>query len=293
MAIADGMSGIGAAWAGLQAPAVAAERVFKYIDAQPTGAARKGQQINEDSGYSITIADLNFKYRDADQSALSNINLTIGEKEMVALVGASGSGKSTLLRAINGIYDRDDLNIKLGDNSFPNSELVSWRKQFAYVDQSCKLFDMTVTENIALGAGGNVSPELIKEAAIRASADGFINELPEGYDTPCGEKGSSLSGGQKQRIAIARALCRKAPVLVFDEATSSLDAESERSIMETIEDLRNDHTILITTHNLHNIVNADKIIVLDNGLIAEQGTHQELVEHNGIYATLFKENPTR
>ena len=206
---------------------------------------------------------------------------------MVAFVGPSGSGKSTLLRTITGMYDREEMDIRLGNKNYQECDQKSWHSKFAYVDQSCKLFDMTIAENIALGAGGEAPIEQIKQSAIKAAADSFINELPEGYNSECGEKGSTLSGGQKQRIAIARAVCRKAPILVFDEATSALDAESERNIMETIETLRKDHTILITTHNLHNIEKADKIVVLNEGKITQTGTHEELSKTKGIYATLL------
>lgn len=287
MTISIGISGIGSAWAGLQAPAAAAERVFKLLDAGTNSETHTYQETKANDSYGLSIKNLDFKYLNGEKNALSKINLDIKENEMVAFVGASGSGKSTLLRAIIGMYDRDDMDIRLGGISFSKSNPLTWRKQFSYVDQSCKLFDMTVSENIALGAGGEVPDELIKESAIRASADVFITALPLGYETPCGERGSSLSGGQKQRIAIARALCRKAPVLVFDEATSALDTESEKNIMETIESLRKDHTILMTTHNLHNIINADKIVVMDKGHIVEIGTHGQLLKSGGLYYTLF------
>jgi subfamily B ATP-binding cassette protein MsbA len=180
------------------------------------------------------------------------------------------------------------LNIRLGGEAFTREKIYGWRRQFAYVDQSCKLFDMTIGENIALGASrSGVTDGEIKQAADDAHADGFISSLPEGYGASCGEKGASLSGGQKQRIAIARALIRKAPVIIFDEATSALDAETERGIMATINELRGRHTILITTHNLNNITSADKIIVMDKGRVAEVGRHEELLAAGGIYKKLY------
>ena len=285
LALGSGMSGIGMAWAGIQAPIVASRRVLKILETGNTQQKGGDSRIDEKSGYKINIKGLNFRYYDANENALTNVNLSIEENEMVAFVGASGSGKSTLLRVIVGMYNRPDLGISLGNADFADCSLISWREKFAYVDQSCKLFDTTVSENIAFGLKGEASFEVISKSAIRAAADKFIRELPEGYSSLCGEQGSSLSGGQKQRIAIARALCKKAPILVFDEATAALDTQSEQEIMETISELRKDHTILLTTHNLQHAASADKIVVLEHGVIVECGTHQELINLAGIYAS--------
>ena len=280
-AVSENASAIGATFAGIMPPLEAAKRCFAIIDAgEETEALEEHPPWN--GRYDITAENLCFKYKNAEGNALQDVKLSIKENTMVAFVGASGSGKSTLLRLIIGMYERDDLCLKLGDLSFSVGGIKDWRAHFAYVDQSCKLFDMTIEENIKMGGGtGDVS-----EAAKRAFAHDFITELADGYDTECGEKGASLSGGQKQRIAIARALYKKAPVLVFDEATSALDAESERAVMETVESLRKDHTVLITTHNLHTIETADMIVVMDSGRIAEVGTHDELVKLGGIYDKL-------
>lgn len=259
-------SQIGAAYANLQPPLAAAKKVFSHIDCAKYAAKLVHQPPKVATGHEIIIKNLNFKYRDAATHSLHNITLNIAENEMVAFVGPSGSGKSTLLKAIIGMYQRDELPITLGNLHFNDTPITDWRNHFAYIDQSCTLFDMTIGENIALGSG-NLSSSDIQIAAKQAGIHDFITGLDEGYNTPVGEKGAELSGGQRQRVAIARALIKGAPILVFDEATSALDTENETLIMDTIHSLRKNHTILIATHNLTNTTCADKIVVMEQGRI--------------------------
>ncbi|MDR2599997.1 MAG: ABC transporter ATP-binding protein/permease, partial [Oscillospiraceae bacterium] len=217
--ISNEMGGVGQGITEIQTPMVAAGRIMSIIENTPQ-TKEKGDM--EFDGSALHIKDLSFKYQNTEDYALHNIDLDINVGEMVAFVGASGSGKSTMLKVIVGFYERDNLGITLGGTGSDSVSVNEWRKQFAYVDQSCKLFDVSVRENIALGRKGSVDDFDIKNAAVQAFAHDFIMELPEKYETSCGEKGASLSGGQKQRIAIARALIKGAPILVFDEATSSL-----------------------------------------------------------------------
>ncbi|MCL2604335.1 MAG: ABC transporter ATP-binding protein/permease [Defluviitaleaceae bacterium] len=287
--LTNAIGSLGANYAGLQPPIEGAKRIFAILDREEahksgnfaildrrepheTKTVQKTKTIqntpallNADS-YHLSIDNFTFQYRDAASPALKDISLEIPENRMVAFVGASGSGKSTLLKAIVGMYERDDLNISVGGKAFADTPIEEWRKFFAYVDQSGKLFDMTIRENIALGCA-DASDDDVIAAAKQAAIHDFIETLENGYSTPCGEKGASLSGGQRQRIAIARALIKKAPVLVFDEATSALDAETEGQIMETIHALRKDYTILIATHNLESAKAADTVITLVNGSI--------------------------
>ncbi|MCL2188071.1 MAG: ABC transporter ATP-binding protein/permease [Defluviitaleaceae bacterium] len=257
--LTSSIGSLGENFANLQPPIAGAERVFAILERelpQKNGASQTAKD------YALRLENLTFQYRDAQSPVVENFSLHIAENEMVAFTGASGSGKSTLLKAITGLYARDDLNMHIGDLSFAQSTLENWRLHFAYVDQSGKLFDMTIRENIALGAGGNATDEEIIAAAKAAAIHDFIETLEQGYDTPCGEKGASFSGGQRQRIAIARALIKKAPVLVFDEATSALDAETEQEILQTVETLRKEYTILMATHNLESAKMADRVVSL-------------------------------
>ena len=278
------MGNLGQAIAGFQAPLVAAERIFAIIESAPVSEDKGALDFD---GSALHIKGLNFKYQNAEHNTLHDINLDINVGEMVAFVGASGSGKSTILRILVGFYEREQLGMTLGGTSSDAVSIVAWRKNFAYVDQSCKLFDMTIKENIAMGRKGDVDDADIIAAAKQAFAHDFIEQLDLKYDSPCGEKGGTLSGGQKQRVAIARALLKGSPILVFDEATSALDGDSEKYVMDTVQSLRSNHTILITTHNLATITNADKIVVMDNGRIAEIGTHDELLASKGVYYDLY------
>lgn len=288
LTLANGMSGLGSAWAGLQGPLTASVQVTEKLEQGERLAAlsRTKTEVEWNHDTTLRAEGLSFSYRGSDHAALKNISVVIPPNKMTAFVGASGCGKSTLLRALIGLYERESLPLSIGNVPYDKMAIAEWRNLFAYVDQSCKLFDMTVRENIALGHPGATQEEIVF-AAKQAQADEFINTLPHGYDTPCGEKGASLSGGQKQRIAIARALVRKAPILVFDEATSALDAEAEQQIMQTIKLLRNDHTILLVTHNLCYVDDADQIIVLKDGQIEESGTHDELLTAKGEYSRLL------
>ena len=292
--MASAIGGLGRLYADLQPPIAAAKRVFLAMETVGDVAPKaRGEDFTSNETHRLSLRDFSFRYLGTDKDVLRGINLDIAENTMVAFVGESGSGKSTLLGAIIGMYVRDKLNISLGGVAYNDASLEDWRKKFAYVDQSCKLFDMSVRENIAMGLGGAATEEEIREAAMKAAAHGFIMEFENGYDTPCGEMGSTVSGGQKQRIAIARALIRKAPIVVFDEATGSLDKDTERQIMDTVESLRKEHTVLITTHNLDTITTADKIVVLDGGEIVETGTHEELMAKGGVYFGLYAKGQVR
>ncbi len=283
-----GMSYLGAAWAGVQAPLAAARRVCMLIDKSTAIHAvdEKRVSVAWDGNSALRISDLHFAYADAKEETLRGVSVDIQPLTTIAFVGESGSGKSTLLRLLTGLYERGVLPVHMGNLQLGVVPAAQWRSQFAMVDQSCKLFDMSIRENIALGRPGATHQE-IEQAAREAGAYTFIKALPQGFDTPCGERGAALSGGQKQRIAIARALVRKAPVLVLDEATAALDAQSEQALMKTIETLREKYTVLMVTHNLHQTLHADTVVVLKDGNIVEQGNAGDLLEQGGEYARLW------
>ncbi len=297
IALVSSISQVGAAWTNLQAPLAAGERVCATLadssgdpsrmeDCEAADRDAHGE-ASVDGDNTLTVKDLTFFYPGGSKPALRNISLTIAPNETVAFIGESGSGKSTLLRVLSGIYLREDMNIHIGNRAFSCRQAAEWRSGFAFVDQSCTLFHMSIRENIALGKE-NATGQEICHAAKEAMADDFIQLLPQGYDTNCGERGSSLSGGQKQRIAIARALVRNAQFLVLDEITSALDSESEKQVLKTIHRLRRKHTILFTTHNLRQAVSADRIVVIRNGEIVEQGSHEELMLLHGEYERLWR-----
>lgn len=270
--------------ADIQKGVAAAASVFQQLDEsseQDTGS----NSVERVSG-KLSIRNLNFSYNPEEGNVLKDINLDIEPGQVVALVGRSGSGKTTLASLIPRFYHHTDGHILLDDVPLQDYSLKNLRRQTALVNQNVTLFNDTVANNIAYGDLAGAPMEDIRKAAIAAHALEFIEQMPEGFDTIIGEDGTRLSGGQRQRLAIARALLKDAPVLILDEATSALDTESERAIQQALEAVIEGRTTLVIAHRLSTIENADKIVVMEQGEIVEQGSHSELIALQGAYAKL-------
>ena len=227
-----------------------------------------------------------------DSKVLDGISFDVKPGKMLALVGATGVGKTTIVSLLERFYDPQSGKITIDGHDIRHATLSSLRKNISIVLQDVFLFNGTVYENIAYGAE-NATEEEVYAAAKTACADEFIREMPEGYMTKIGERGVRLSGGQKQRIAIARAVLRKTPILVLDEATSAVDNETEAQIQKAIENLSGSHTLIVIAHRLTTIMKADDIIVLRDGKIAEEGTHDELMKKGGIYCGMCSVNQAK
>lgn len=262
----------------------AAVRVFTLLDT-PSDITEKREAIPlPPFKKEILLKDIRFSYNGKEE-VVKGVDLTIKAGEVVALVGQSGGGKSTLADLIPRFYDVTQGCITIDAHDIRDVTIPSLRGQIAIVTQQTILFNDTIRNNIAYGEPDRPDQE-IKAAARAAYALGFINELPEGFDTVIGESGSRLSGGQRQRISIARALLKNAPILILDEATSALDTESEREVQKALDNLMAGRTTLVIAHRLSTIRKADRIIVIENGKVAEQGSHDELLAKDGIYKKL-------
>jgi len=270
----------------IQKGVVAAESVFTILDTEQE--VDNGTEELQHSRGNVTFDAVNFCYDGAETNALNNINLDVKAGTSVAFVGKSGSGKSTLVNLIPRFYDVTEGRICLDGVDTRDLTLDSLRHHIAVVSQNVTLFNGTIKENIAYGALRDKSDEEIFAAAKAAHVDEFVEKLEAGFDTEVGESGVLLSGGQRQRIAIARALLKDAPVLILDEATSALDTQSERHIQAAMEEVMKGRTTFLIAHRLSTIESVDRIIVVDKGEIKEDGTHQQLLERQGIYAQLHQ-----
>lgn len=267
----------------LQVGLAAAERVLAVLDSRPAITDRPGAVVlPSDSSHDIALRGVHFSY-DGEKAALNGVDIDIPAGRTVALVGASGSGKTTVLNLIPRFYEVTAGAVRVGGQDVRDLTLASLRASIALVSQETALFDDTIHANIAYGRPG-ADRAAVEAAARDAAAHDFIMALPDGYDTVVGEFGLKLSGGQRQRIAIARAMLKNAPILLLDEATSALDSESERAVQDALRRLQSGRTTLVIAHRLSTIADADRIYVMQDGRVVEQGTHDELLAAGGAYA---------
>lgn len=286
---AGAVGALGEVWGDVQKASGAMERITELLNAKPTIAApARPKPLPSPSKGEIAFDDVVFAYPGRpDLPALRGLDLRVRSGETVALVGPSGAGKSTVLRLLLRFYDPQSGSIRLDGVDLREADPQEVRARMALVAQDAPLFSGSALDNIRYGRE-EASIDAIMAASRAAEADGFISALPQGYDTPVGERAKTLSGGQKQRLAIARALVRNAPVLLLDEATSALDAENERLVQQALHDAMTGRTTLVIAHRLATVQRADRIVVMDAGRVVEQGTHTDLVAQGGLYAKLAK-----
>ena len=270
----------------LQQAVIAANSIFTLIDeeSEPNNGKKLLNKIEGD----ISFNDVSFSYT-GEKPSLKNINLNINNGEKIALVGSTGSGKSTLVKLLTRFYSPSNGEITINNENIINYELEAFRSNFSYVDQHVRLFNDTISGNIAFGHLDNISQKSILNAANLSNSTEFIEKLDNKFESEIGEDGVTLSGGQRQRLSIARAIAKDSPILILDEATSALDSATEKLVQSAINKMQEGRTTIIIAHRLSTIQNADRIIVLKGGEIVEQGTHDELIKASGEYAELNKQ----
>lgn len=269
----------------IQRGVASADRVFEFIDKDKTDEEDKGKESIETLNNSIEFENVSFAYE--DDNVLNKISFKINRGESVAIVGPSGGGKSTIIDLLSKFYTLKNGSIKIDGKNIKKYKTDDIRKMIGIVTQESLLFHDTIKNNICFGSE-KYDYSKLKKASKIANAYDFIEKLDKKYDTIIGERGLKLSGGQRQRICIARAIYKDPPILIFDEATSSLDSKSEKSVQTAVEKVMKDRTTIIIAHRLSTIKNVDKIIVIDKGQIVETGSHEELIKKNNIYYNLSK-----
>ncbi|MFN7729476.1 MAG: ABC transporter ATP-binding protein [Bdellovibrio sp.] len=261
-------------------------RVLNIIETPLSIVDKPGALARAPFNQPLKFDQINFSYQ-GRETTIQDFSYEIPFGRTVALVGPTGSGKSTLVKLLLRFYEVGSGTISIGGVDIQDIALKSLRQGIGYVGQDVFLFSGTIADNIAYGLNRKLSREAVMEAARRAHAHEFILKLPDGYDTVIGERGQKLSGGQRQRISIARAILKDPPILILDEATSAVDNETESLIQKSLEEVRKGRTMIVIAHRLSTIVGADEILVLDQGLLKEKGTHEELMTKNGLYAQLW------
>ena len=267
----------------LQQALVAAISVFSLIDEK--SEENIGEQLMSNVEGDIIFQNVSFSYND-EKVSLNNINLTIKQGETIALVGSTGSGKTTLINLLIRFYNPTNGKILINNKDINSFDLESFRSNFSFVDQNVRLFNDTISGNIAFGQKDKMTMDSIVDAAKISNSIEFIEKLDEKFDSEIGEDGVTLSGGQRQRLSIARAIAKDSPILILDEATSALDSATEKLVQSAINKIQQGRTTIIIAHRLSTIQNADRIIVLKDGEIIEQGSHNELLEISGEYSKL-------